>query len=130
MTAHSDPPPACRLTADRHKLCNAGFDCRNRSNRKNHAGCEVYLYPLLRQCAPDRPTLLDIVCLAQGGDGIALDRFDVQKVIEEPIDNAGAVQQRRRHPMVGQCLQPNHQNILAELGIAFSDVLELFSTCL
>src|SRR5262249_23008279 len=74
--------------------------------------------------APDRPTSLDIACLAQGCDGIALDRSDVQKVIEEPIDDAGSVQQCRRHPMVGQCLQPCNQNILAELGIAFSDVLE------
>ena len=53
-----------------------------------------------------------------------MDRPGLHKVIEEPVDNAGAVEQRRCRPTVGPRPQPGYQHILAEFGVARGDVLE------
>lgn len=77
-----------------------------------------------RQSAPDRHALLDIACFAQGGDGIAVDRLGFQTVIEEPVNDAGAVQQDRRCPAFGRYPQPRDQHVLTEFVVTLGDVLE------
>ena len=76
------------------------------------------------QGPPDWLAPFDIARLAQGHDGASVDSPGLHQVIEEPIDNTGAVQPRRRRPMVGRCPQPSHQHVRAEFGVALGDVLE------
>lgn len=52
-----------------------------------------------RQCPPDRHALLDIALIAQSGDGIAFDRADFHQAFEEPVNDAGAMQERGCRPV-------------------------------
>ena len=54
-----------------------------------------------RQCSPDRHARLDIALIAQSDDGIALDRADFHQVFEEPVNDAGAMQERGCRPANG-----------------------------
>jgi len=48
-----------------------------------------------RQGVPDRSTLLDAQLRAQHRDGVACDQLQFDQMIEEAIDNTGAVHERR-----------------------------------
>ena len=53
-----------------------------------------------RQCSPDRHTLLDIALIAQSDDGITFDRADFDQAFEEPVNDAGAMQERGCRPAI------------------------------
>ena len=54
-----------------------------------------------RQCPPDGHALLDIARISQSGDGIAFDRADFHQAFEEPVNDAGAVQECGWRPTNG-----------------------------
>ncbi len=58
------------------------------------------------QRPPDRLALLNTILAAQHGNGIAAYRFHFDQVIEEAIDDAGTVQQRRWLPLRAPFSQP------------------------
>ena len=62
---------------------------------------------------PDRLVLLDIVLPAKLGDGIAGDQLVLDQIVEEAVNDADLVQQRRQFPP--RCHVP--QPVLEHLAI-------------
>ena len=63
------------------------------------AQCGKSLFWITRyQRAPDRHALLYMTCLTQTFDRVVINRTGCHEVVEEPIDDASAMQERRCRP--------------------------------
>jgi hypothetical protein len=63
------------------------------------------------QRPPDRLALFDVVLTAKHGNGIIGDQPDFDEVVEEAIDNADLIEQRRQSPTFFHFLQPGFEHL-------------------
>ena len=77
-----------------------------------------------RQGSPDRHALLDVARVSQGSNGIVVDHPGLRQVIEEAVDDTGAVQQGRRRPPGSRFFQPRKQDLAIQCCVALGNVLE------
>jgi hypothetical protein len=68
--------------------------------------------------------MLDAILAAQHGNGIAGDHLLLNQVVKEAVDNAGAVQQRRRVPACSPFSQPDLQHLPIDGRVTLCNVLK------